>query len=196
MAGLSAIFSGGWQGMLGPVAHLRRADDDTVSGTRTAAGGVLRVARVWPAWTSGPDQSTLPEIAGELLWTDRYRRALVTADLTTEQLGFQLRTRASLGAGRDLPLAAQLPLGGSLGFPGLVPNERRGNRVGFATLALSHAIVGPVHARIEVGRGYVQSVWASGADFGLATDTPIGPLTLSYGVATPARRVVKLRIGG
>ena len=199
IAGLSAAFSGGWQGIIGPVAHLWREDDDSVNGSRTAVGGVLRAARVWPARTSGPDQSTVPAIAGELLWTNRYRRALATVDVTTEQFGFQLRPRASLGAGRQLPLAAQLSLGGPLGFPGLMPDERRGDRVAFAALALSHVIVGPIHWRVEVGRGYARSPaalpWVSGADVGLAADTPIGPLTLSYGVATPARRVVKLRIG-
>jgi hypothetical protein len=38
--------------------------------------------------------------------------------------------------------------------------------------------------------------WVTGGDAGLAADTPIGPLTISYGVATAARRVFKLRVGG
>jgi hypothetical protein len=79
-------------------------------------------------------------------------------------------------------------------------DERRGDRVGFAAVAISHALVGPIHWRLEAGRGYTRATdvsrWVSGADAGIAADTPIGPLALSYGVATVARRVVKLRIGG
>ena len=76
---------------------------------------------------------------------------------------------------------------------------------GFATLAISHVLMGPVHWRVEGGRGYTRWItplplltagWVSGADVGLAADTPIGPLILSYGVATTARRVFKLRVGG
>ena len=206
--GVSAAFSGGWQALLGPVVHLWRDDASGTNQSETAVGGLLRTARLWAPRTRGPDQSTLPAIVGELLWTDHYRRALASADLMTEHSGFQLRTRASFGAGRALPLATQLRLGGSLGspgFPGLMPDERRGDRAVFATLALSHVLLGPVYWRVEGGRGYTRWItpsplltggWVSGADVGLAADTPIGPLTLSYGVATVARRVFKLRVGG
>jgi len=86
-----------------------------------------------------------------------------------------------------------------------MPDERRGDQVGYATFAVSHALLGPVHWRIEGGRGFTHWMtsaslgsagWVSGADVGLAADTPIGPLILSYGVATTARRVFKLRVGG
>jgi hypothetical protein len=203
--GARALFSGGWQGVLGPIVHLWRDDASGTNQSETAVGGLFRVARLWAPRTSGPDQSTPPAVVGELLWTDHYRRALASADLITEHFGFQLRPRASFGAGRALPLAAQLQLGGSLGFPGLLPDERRGDRAGFATLAVSHALLGPIHWRVEAGRGYTRWItpspvltggWVSGADAGLAADTPIGPLTLSYGVATAARRVFKLRVGG
>ena len=203
--GASAAFSGGWQGLLGPIVHLWRDDASGTNQSVTAAGALFRVARLWAPRTSGPDQSTPPTLVGELLWTDHYRRALASADVITEYHGFQLRSRASFGAGRALPIGAQLRLGGSLGFPGLMPDERRGDRAGFATLALSHPLLGPVHWRVEAGRGYTHWVtpspllaggWVSGADAGLASDTPIGPLILSYGVATSARRVFKLRVGG
>jgi predicted acylesterase/phospholipase RssA len=101
LVGLSAVFSGGWQSVVGPLAHLWRAD--SVAGTRddaTAVGGLLRVARVLPARTNGPDQTSVPGIGGELLWTDRYRRALGSADFMTERFGFHLRSRAAFGAGR------------------------------------------------------------------------------------------------
>jgi predicted acylesterase/phospholipase RssA len=205
MVGARAQFSGGWQGLVGPIVHLWRDDASGTNQSETAAGGLFRVARLWAPRTSGPDQSTPPAIVGELFWTDHYRRALASADLITEQFGFQLRPRASFGAGRALPLSAQLRLGGSLGFPGLLPDERRGDRAGFAALAISHALLGPIHWRVEVGRGYTQWIapspvltggWATGAEAGLAADTPIGPLTISYGVATAARRVFKLRVGG
>ena len=205
LVGASAAFSGGWQGLLGPVVHLWRDDASGTNQSETAVGGLFRVTRLWAPRTSGPDQSTPPGIAGEALWTDHYRRGLVSADLATEHFGFQLRSRASFGAGRYLPLAAQLRLGGSLGFPGLMPDERRGDRAAFATLALSHALLGPVHWRVEAGRGFTRWItpspvltggWVSGADAGLAADTPIGPLMLSYGFATAARRVLKLRVGG
>ena len=206
--GASAAFSGGWQALLGPLVHLWRDDASGTNQTETAVGGLLRVAHLWVPPRSGPDQSTPPAVVGELLWTDHYRRALASADLVAEHFGFQLRSRASFGAGRALPLAAQLRLGGSLGspgFPGLMPDERRGDRAGFAALALSHALLGPVHWRVEGGRGYTHWItpsplltdgWVSGADVGLAADTPIGPLILSYGVATVARRVFTLRVGG
>ena len=203
LAGVSAAFSGGWQGLLAPLAHLWREETNDASGAQTAVGGVLRLARVFPPRTSGPDQSTVPGIAGELLLTDRYRRAVATADIMTEAAGFHLQSRASFGVGRQLPLSAQLRLGGSLGFPGLMPNERQGERVGFASVAVSHALVGPVHWHVEAGRGYARSddsflapnPWVSGGEIGLASDTPLGPVSVSYGVATVARRVFKLRIG-
>lgn len=205
LVGASAVFSGGWQGVFGPIVHLWRDDASGTNESETAAGGLLRVARLWAPRTSGPDQSTPPAIVGEALWTDHYRRALASADFITERFGFQLRSRASLGTGRALPLGAQFRLGGSLGFPGLMPDERRGDRAGFATATLSHPLLGPVHWRVEAGRGYTHWItasplltggWVSGAEVGLAADTPFGPLTVSYGVATTARRVFKLRMGG
>jgi hypothetical protein len=202
VAGVTASFAGGWQSLLAPLVHLWRADTLATSEAEAAAGGVLRVARIFPQRTTGPDQSSVPSVAGELLWTDRYQRAIASADLMSEGAGFQLRTRASLGVGHRLPLSALLRLGGPSGFPGLMPGERRGDRVGFASVALSHPLLGPVNALVEGGRGYARSddtlvpnAWVTGGEIGVASDTPIGPLVITYGVATPARRVFKLRIG-
>ena len=201
IVGASASFAGGWQGLLAPLVHVWRADTLDSNGAEDAMGGVLRVARVFPQRTTGPDQSSVPGVAGELLWTDRYERAVASADFMTDWRRFQLRTRGSLGAGRQLPLSALLRLGGSLGFPGLMPGERLGEHVGFASVAVSHPLLGPVYGFAELGRGYAQSghvapnPWVTGGEIGLASDTPIGPLTISYGVATVASRVFKLRIG-
>jgi hypothetical protein len=209
-AGLTAAFSGGWQGALGPYLQLWRQDVIS-SGARSfvAGGGLLRIARVFATRTSGPDQSSQPSITTELLWTDRYHRALATSDFIVVRDGFQLRPRASLGAGDDLPLSAQLILGGPAGFPGLMPGERRGDRAGFVTLAVAHPLVGPLYWRIDAGRGHTRlsSVpegsaaleaqgWVTGVDAGVASDTPLGPLTISYGVSTGGRRVFKLSVGG
>lgn len=209
--GVTAAFSRGWQGALGPFAQLWR-EDVPDGGARSvfAAGGLLRAARVLRARTSGPDQSSIPSVAGELLWTDRYRRALATADVIVERAGFQLRPRASLGAGYDLPRLAQLVLGGPPGFPGLMPGERRGDRASFATLGIAHPIVGPLYWRVDAGRGHTRLFatpsptvsaleaqgWVNGIDAGIASDTPLGPLTISYGVSSGGRRVFKFHVGG
>jgi hypothetical protein len=209
-AGATAAFSGGWQSALGPVAQFWR-EEIAPATTRSffAAGGLLRVARVYGVRTTGPDQSSLPSMAGELLWTDRYHRVLGTADFITERAGFQIRPRASMGAGRDLPLAAKLTLGGPAGFPGLMPGERRGDRAAFATIAVAHPLVGPLYWRVEVGRGHTRVFgnsastfatleaqgWISGLDAGVAADTPLGPLTVSYGLSSGDRRVFKLHVG-
>jgi hypothetical protein len=210
-AGATAAFSGGWQGAVGPYAQLWR-EDVVDAGARSffAAGGLLRAVRVLKVPTSGPDQSSIPSIAGELLWTDRYQRAAVTSDVVMEHDGFQLRPRASLGAGRDLPSSGKLVLGGPAGFPGLMPGERRGDRAAFVAVALAHPLVGPLYWRVDVGRGRTRLLgqpssavsalqaqgWVTGGDAGIASDTPLGPLTISYGVSTGGRRVFKLHVGG
>jgi hypothetical protein len=210
-AGATAAFSGGWHGAIGPVAQLWR-EERSPAATRSffAAGGMLRVVRAFGVRTTGPDQSSLPTVGTELLWTDRYRRALGTADVVIEEAGFQFRPRASLGAGRDLPLSAKLTLGGPPGFPGLMPGERRGDRAAFATLAVAHPLAGPLYWRVDVGRGrtrvFADSTstfatveaqgWVTGIDGGVAADTPIGPLTISYGVSSGGRRIFKLHVGG
>jgi NTE family protein len=205
-AGASATFSGGWQGALGPVEHVWWENATTPgSHARNATGALVRAARLFAVRTNGPDQSSIPAIAGELLWTNAYHRALVNADVIAERRGFQLRARGSLGAGRDLPLSSQLALGGSAGFPGLMTGERRGDRAAFVSAAVSHALIGPLYWRVDVGRGKTRLLgdslgaqargWITGADAGLAADTPLGPLTISYGVSTDSRRVFRLRLG-
>jgi len=208
--GGTATFSGGWQTALGPIEHVwfdNEGQPDMHSDNAT--GGLLRAARLFAVRTSGPDQTSIPHVAGELLATNRYRRGLVSADFITERAGFQLRTRGALGGGTDLPLSAELVLGGAGGFPGLMTGERRGDRMAFASVALAHELIGPLYWRFDAGRGWSDLVtepatslgtpqaegWVTGADVGIAADTPLGPLTISYGVSTGGRGVFKLRIG-
>ncbi|HEY2376767.1 MAG TPA: patatin-like phospholipase family protein [Gemmatimonadaceae bacterium] len=208
--GGTATFSGGWQTAVGPVEHVwfdNEGQPNMVSDNAT--GGLLRAARLFAARTSGPDQSSIPAIAGELLVTNRYRRGLLSVDLISERAGFYVRTRGALGGGNDLPLSAEPVLGGVGGFPGLMTGERRGDRMAFASVALSHDFIGSLYWRFDAGRGWTQLVaepttspetaqaegWVSGADIGIAADTPLGPLTISYGVSTGGRGVFKLRIG-
>ncbi|HKW46724.1 MAG TPA: patatin-like phospholipase family protein [Gemmatimonadaceae bacterium] len=208
--GGSATFSGGWQAALGPVEHLWWNNEATPTMSfDNATGGLLRAARLFAVRTGGPDQSSIPNIAGELLATNRYRRGLLSADLLTERAGFYLRTRGALGGGTDLPLSAELVLGGPGGFPGLMTGERRGDHMAFASVALSRELGGPLYWRFDAGRGWTSlesapttslgaaqaEGWVTGADIGIAADTPLGPLTMSYGVSTGGRGVFKLRIG-
>ena len=207
-AGAAATFRGGWQGAVGPLEHVWWENATTpVSHARNATGGLVRAARLFAVRTNGPDQSSIPVIAGEFLWTNEYHRALATADLMLERRGFQLRTRGSYGAGSDLPVSSQLVLGGAGGFPGLMTGERRGDRAAFASAALSHILAGSLYWRVDVGRGVTRLLgdsaslgtrargWITGADAGVAADTPLGPLTVSYGVSSGGRRVFKLRVG-
>jgi predicted acylesterase/phospholipase RssA len=208
IAGITLALSHEWQGVVGQMTQLWREELDSTDLTHVATGGVLRLARLFTPRTSGPDHSTVPAIVGELLWTDHYRRALISTDLMTERRGFELRFRGSAGAGRHLPVPAELTLGGPLGFPGVLTGERRGDHVGFASLAISRAVIGPVHWRVELGRGYAgwtdetptgvvrnAEPWVRGLDAGIASESPIGPFTLSFGVANGPRRVLKLRVG-
>jgi NTE family protein len=208
--GGSATFSGGWQAALGPVEHLWWDNEGTPRMTfDNATGGLFRAARLFAVRTTGPDQSSIPNIVGEVLATNRYRRGLVSADLITERAGYYLRTRGALGSGTDLPLSAELVLGGPSGFPGLMTGEWRGDRMAFGSVALSHELGGPLYWRFDAGRGWTSLAadspaplgppqaqgWVTGADVGIAADTPLGPLTISYGVSTGGRGVFKLRIG-
>jgi hypothetical protein len=208
VAGITLALSHEWQGVVGEMTQLWREEPDSTDLTHLATGGVLRLARLFTPRTSGSDQSTVPAMVGELLWTDHYRRALISTDLMTEHRGFDFRVRGSAGAGRHLPALAELALGGPLGFPGLLIGERRGDHVGFASLAISRAVIGPVHWRVEAGRGYTgwsdetpvgvvrgAEPWVSGLEAGIASESPIGPFTLSLGVANGPRRVLKLRVG-
>jgi len=59
-------------------------------------------------------------------------------------------------------------------------------------------LLGLKREHLTVYTGWVTAIegWVTGADVGIAADTPLGPLTISYGVATGGSRVFKLRIGG
>ena len=43
---------------------------------------------------------------------------------------------------------------------------------------------------LGAGRG-----WVRGAELGLVTDTPLGPFSIAYGIASTDRPVFKIRLG-
>jgi hypothetical protein len=200
-----------WRVVLGPAVHTWSVHSGAVPSddTQVGAGAMVRAARLFSLPSAGPDLSTVPAVAGELLWLDRYRRADLTADLQLELGAFVVRPRAGAGWGDGLPLPALFTLGGTHSFPGLRMDERRGDQVAFASLAVLRRLRGPVYLRAEIGRGRTALVrartpavlaaaatsWVSGGEFGLAADTPIGPVLVGYGIASNGRPVLRIRLG-
>lgn len=211
LAGFGATPSVGRRIAIGPALHLwstRAAALDRNDRGRSA-GAMLRAANIFSAPAVGPHPYRLPMAAVEAFWMDRYYRAGVEADLHVQVGDVTLRPRGALGWGEELPLAAQYTLGGNRGFPGLQVHERRGNRVGYAALQAAHPIVGALHATLEFGAGFTSAARSRlpllmdgaatgnvfGGDLGLAASTPLGPLSISYGIASNDRPVFKLRLG-
>jgi hypothetical protein len=141
--------------------------------------------------------------AAELLWNGVYRRAVVDGEATISLSGLRLRPRLRLGWGDDLPVQAEVPLGGDDGFPGLHLGERRGDREAFASVLLTYRLKGPFVGRLELaggrsslggpfldGRG-----WLAGARAGVGAETPVGPIRFEYGAATTGRGAVFVRLG-
>jgi NTE family protein len=209
--GIGITPSAGQRIVLGPVAHLwnvRSGSAPTVDEAH-ALGAMVRAARWFAAPAVGPDVSAVPTIATEALWLDRYRRADALADLRFQRGEFVIRTRATIGWGRDLPLDAQFVLGGARGFPGLRTGERRGDRVASVSLAALRTVAGPFYLRAEAGAGYTSLEgsrpfggleqmgrgWVQGVELGLASDTPFGSFSIGVGVATTDRPVFKVSLG-
>jgi hypothetical protein len=133
----------------------------------------------------------------------------VHADLAFEVGPVILRPRAAAGWGEHLPLGAQLIMGGAEGFPGLRTGERRGDQLVFGSLTMLREIAGPIYARVEVGAGRtsfardrvtgavpdVARGFVRGIEVGLATDTPLGPFVIGYGISSTERSVFKIRLG-
>jgi hypothetical protein len=198
--------------VLGPAVHAWSVHEEVIPVEEKAhgAGGMIRVAHLFPPPLSGPDVTAVPIVAAEALWLDRYRRADVQADVRLELGPLILRPRAGAGWGEALPVAALFALGGPHGFPGMRIGERRGDRFAFASLAVLRRVRGPLYARVEVGRGRTTLVDArhaelvsgaaqgsvDGGELGLMTDTPLGALLLGYGVASSGRPVIRVRLGG
>jgi hypothetical protein len=174
-----------------------------------ALGGMVRAARWFAVPAVGPDVSTVPTIASEVLWLDRYKRADAMADLRFQRGELVLRPRAAIGWGRDLPLDAQFVLGGARGFPGLRTGERRGDRAVSASIEALRNVYGPFYLRVEAGAGYTALEhsrafdgldrmgrgWVQGVELGFASNTPFGAFSIGVGVATTDRPVYKVSLG-
>jgi hypothetical protein len=195
---------------IGPLAHFWFArGTEGPEEQRQAAGALIRVAQLLPSPNSGLDRAVTPMLVAESFWLDDYRRADFQATIRLGVGSLTLWPRGAIGWGERLPLSGLLVLGGPQGFPGLPAGSRRGDRRAFGAIAATYPIAGPVFARMEIGRGTTTmagdsriavdplsaSGWVNGGELGLAADTPVGPLIVSYGVATGGVRAVKLRLG-
>jgi predicted acylesterase/phospholipase RssA len=210
-AGLGVTPTAGQRIVVGPVAHLWtiRSGALPVTDESRAFGGMARAARWFTPPANGPDLNTIPAVAAEGLWLDRYRRFDLNADLRFQRGEFILRPRAAAGWGDRLPLDAQFILGGPQGFPGLRTGERRGDRLAFASVSAMRAFAGPFYLRGEAGGGYTALAhsrpveglpdagrgWVQGVELGVASDTPFGPFAIAVGVATTDRPVFKISLG-
>jgi hypothetical protein len=210
-AGAVGTPTSAWRVVLGPTVHAWSTLSAALpaNDAERAVGGLFRAARLFSLPSTGPDVNAMPVVAGELLWLDRYRRADVTADLQVELGPLIVRPRAAAGWGESLPLSALFSLGGVRGFPGLRTDERRGDQFTFASLAMLRRVRGPLYVRGELGRGRTVLARArrpevlsaaasgsvSGAEIGLAADTPFGSFLIGYGAASNGRPVFKIRLG-
>lgn len=211
LGGLAATLSPGLRLAVGPAMHVWDVRDPTLvpADHETAFGAMLRAARLFPPPTVGPDLGTIPNIAVDGMWLDRYRRGQVGADLDFQLGPLVLRPRTSAGWGDALPLGAAFALGGAEGFPGLRTGERFADRFRMASLAAMYPVLGPVYLRVEGGvartdlsRARRPDLWqgmasgaVSGAEAGLAADTPLGPVSIAFGRASSGRTVFKIRFG-
>jgi NTE family protein len=170
-----------------PAADVRRE--------ATASGLALRVR-------AGDGTRRLVRVEGE--WTPRYGRALVVARRTLGTGHWQAGGSVRLGAvGRDAPLTAWLPLGGSEGFAGLRIGERLGRAEASAAVDVSRAVMGPVRLQLTLMGGQVagdpsrplDGEWLAGARMGVGADTPIGPVRAQYGMNGERRSQWYLRVG-
>ena len=209
-AGVAATPAAGRRVVLGPLMHLWSSRSaELVDEDQRAFGGMLRAARTFTPRVHGPDPNMIPAIAGEALWLNRYHRVDAHADVAFEIGPIILRPRAGAGWGEDLPLGAQFIMGGAEGFPGIRTGERRGDRFAFGSLAMLRRINGPVYARAEVGVGRTSFHVGSrtgqienaadgsvrGLEVGIATDTPLGPFLIGYGISSSEHGVFKIRLG-
>lgn len=208
--GFGRAFATGQRIAIGPVAHFWSA-----SGTESpddddhAFGAMARAMHTLPAPTGGPDPNREPYIALEAMWLTEYHRVHGQAEFELHLGKLILRPRGAVGWSDGLPLGAQFVLGAPREFPGLRPGERRGDRYAFGALALIRRVVGPLYVRVEAGGGRtsfadplraeimddVGQGWIRGFDAGLVTDTPLGPISLAYGLSSTNRSVLKVRFG-
>lgn len=210
-AGLGATPWVGRRLAAGPVMHAWSTRGAALSKNDRgqAYGAMLRAANLFAEPSTGPDPYRVPFAAVEGVWTDRYYRVGVEADLHVQFGDVTLRPRGSIGWGEELPLAAQYTLGGTEGFPGLRLHERRGDRAGYASLQALHPLVGDLYASLEFGAGFTSSNGSRlpllmdgvatgnvfGGEIGIAASTPAGPIRLTYGISRNDKPVFRIRLG-
>ncbi len=169
---------------------------DSLTGTRTGVGGIVRLS----SGTSLP----APALDAEGVITDRYRRFSLAAS-TRIHLTPRIVVAPTVryGWGRNLPLAATFMLGGYEGFPGLLIGEFRGDREVYSGLSASYRFAGPLVVRVEGAAGRTAQGgpavpggrWELGARAGFGADTPIGSIRVEYGRARGGRDGMFVRLG-
>lgn len=209
-AGFGGTVPTGQRMVLGTTAHFWSTRGARAPGNGgQAVGALLRAVHTFTPRAGGPDQNLVPTIALEAMWLPRYQRLGMEAELDLRAGDLVLRPRGAAGWSDGLPLGAQFILGGPRGFPGLRIGERRGDRQAFGSLTVLRRVAGSLFARAEVGGGrtiLVQPLragvmlgagqgWVRGAELGLVTDTPLGPFSIAYGIASTDRPVFKIRLG-
>ncbi|HEX6535674.1 MAG TPA: patatin-like phospholipase family protein [Gemmatimonadaceae bacterium] len=191
-AAFERAYFGGWNAAVGGEALVWR---DTTRAHRRALGGALRVMRV--SRTGDRSFETTAQ------WNSEFARVALEASPSAWVGAVQVSGRVRLGWGRDLPLPATFPLGGTDGFPGLHLGERRGDREAFAAVRVAYPVIGPLLARAELAAGNTATVgtalpmrgWLFGARAGVGVDTPVGPIRLEYGYNSLHRGAVFVRVG-
>jgi NTE family protein len=192
MLGLERRFGREWLVAAGGLAH---AWDAPGSQRTNGLGGFLTLS-------SGPRYRP-SGLWGEAALTRAYSRVEVETRRVFPFAGFRLTPELRFGWGRRLPLMSTFMLGGSDGFPGLNIGELRGDRELDARFTIARRLLGPVDLRLTAASGQVAfggptfpvGRWQAGGRFGLAADTPIGPIRVEYGVARNERNAFFVRLG-
>jgi hypothetical protein len=144
-----------------------------------------------------------PDFGAEARWTTAYRWVSMVAGKTIGIGGFEFRPGFRFGIGDRLPFHLTMMLGGNEGFPGLHIGELRGDRELLGRLNVSHRLVGPLEARLEIVTGRVASggsllqdgYWLVGTRAGIVAETPIGPVRVEYGRDDRGRDAMFVRLG-
>ncbi len=192
-AGLEQAWGREWRLALGGRLH---AWHESVGGSRTATGGVLRVRK--------DPQDTPTAVEVEALWTGVYRSFIArvgTRVTLSERVSLEPRIR--YGWGSDLPPQASYPLGGDEGFPGEHIGQQLGDREAYAGLGLRVLVLGPVEFRMDMiagktgigGPAIPTGRLGLGGHFGIGVRTPIGPIRAEYGVNREGHGAAFVRVG-
>lgn len=142
------------------------------------------------------------QFKGELLY-GTYERIQAEARLPWRMGTIQARLIARAGVTNDGPPQLTFLLGGDEGFPGVEFGGLRGDREASAQLRLSHRVLGPAEAFIDLGAGRVSlgggellgnDDWLAGVRIGGQARTPIGPFQIGFGYATEGHTALYLRL--